>query len=222
MGASIINGLNNWQKIKSLKHNFLLQNSSISWAEEFRKNILPFPYLYKDRLIVLSKKYYSNVSPNELKLTREYWSSTSLKIRLNHECTHLYTLNKYGCASNNLHDELIADYIGMLKAVGGYNKHWMLRFMGLEDYPNYRKGARLENYIQGIEINSYSFSLFTSVIKNSIENIAIFDSVTGSPTSNEDIKHRIQALCEVDLLDMASKNGYNQLLHRYHILMKSM
>jgi hypothetical protein len=28
---------------------------------------------------------------------------------------HLYTLQKYGIASNNLHDELIADYIEIVK-----------------------------------------------------------------------------------------------------------
>lgn len=216
MGASIINGINNWQKIKSLQNNFLSQNRGTSWAEEFKKNILPFPHLYKDRLIIISKKYYSNVPPKEFGLTGDYWSTTSMKIRLNHECTHLYTLKKYGIASNNLHDELIADYIGIVKALGSYRKQWMLQFMGLEDYPSYRKGGRLENYIQDIEINSSDFALLTSVIKNSIENISLFDSKIGSLSSNKEIKHRIQTLCEVDLLDIASKNGSEYLLHKYY------
>jgi hypothetical protein len=34
-----------------------------------------------------------------------------ISIREEHECTHLYTLKKYGVHQIVLHDELIADYI---------------------------------------------------------------------------------------------------------------
>lgn len=137
---------------------------------------MPNPGLYKDKLIILSTKPYSNVLAHRLGLTEEEWAAYSLSIRLEHECTHLYTLNQYGCAFNNLHDELIADYIGVSKTIGTYNKEWMLAFMGLEAHPAYRKGARLENYLGNANLTAERFSQLVSVIKSAIESIACFDA----------------------------------------------
>ena len=91
----------------------------------------------------------------------------------------LVHLKRYGCASNNLHDELVADYIGIAKTLGSYNKEWMLAFMGLENYPQYREGSRLENYIDRIDISGDSFQDLTAIIRNAIETIAGFDEVLG-------------------------------------------
>lgn len=46
-------------------------------------------------------------------------------------------------------DELIADYAGIVAAWGRYRADWFLRFVGLEDYPRYREGGRLQNYRRG-------------------------------------------------------------------------
>jgi hypothetical protein len=147
MGAVLINGLNNWQKIAILKSDWLATNTPEKWSKEFYMSVLQNYDLYKDKLIIISTKTYSNVSAQQLGLDESLWLSYSISIREEHECTHLYTLKKFGIASNNLHDELIADYIGIVKTIGKYNKLWMLMFMGLENYPEYRQGARLENYI---------------------------------------------------------------------------
>lgn len=216
MGASLVNGINNWSRIYDLKKDFLKNNFFSSWNSEFSKNILPNSALYKDKLIILSTKPYSNVSANKLGISEKDWNIFSLSIRLEHECTHLYTLKVYGCASNNLHDELIADYIGITKAYGSYNKVWMLHFMGLEEYPEYRLGARLENYLPRSEFSEKDFKTFITCIKNAIENISVFDTILGKIKSPADHIYRIQSLCETDLIQLSAESGFNLLLERYN------
>ena len=48
----------------------------------------------------------------------------------------------------HLLDELLADFMGIVAARGKYDPSWQLLFLGLEDYPRYRPGGRLENYVQ--------------------------------------------------------------------------
>ena len=65
---------------------------------------------------------------------------------MEHECAHYLTKRVTGSMSNNLLDELLADYVGIVAAAGTYRGDWALEFLGLEDYPAYRNGARLQNY----------------------------------------------------------------------------
>jgi hypothetical protein len=215
MGAILVNGINNWDRLHTLKQNWLPNNPLGNWNEEFSKNVLPNPTLFKDKIIILSTKPYSNVAANILGISESAWKIYSYLIRLEHECTHLYTLKKYGYASNNLHDELIADYIGMTKTIGYYDKYWMLAFMGLEEYPTYRKGARLENYLGNTDLSFDSFEQLIMIIKKAIDNIALFDSKLGTIVSTQDQMSRIDALCETDVFIMASSNGTDYLLHKY-------
>lgn len=216
MGAFLVNGINNWDRLHTLKNDWLANNPLGNWNEEFSENVLPNSGLFKDKAIVLSTKSYSNVAASSLGISESAWKTYSYSIRLEHECTHLYTLKKYGLASNNLHDELIADYIGITKTIGYYNKDWMLAFMGLEEYPKYRKGARLENYLADTNLSSENFEELTELIKNAVENIAIFDTELGEINSDKDQMRRINALCEIDVLEISSKNGANLLIQKYN------
>lgn len=215
MGALLVNGINNWDRLHTLKHDWLAKNPAGNWNDEFSKNVLPNPNLFKDKIIILSTKPYSNVAANSLGISESAWKIYSYSIRLEHECTHLYTLKKYGYASNNLHDELIADYIGITKTVGYYNTAWMLAFMGLEEYPKYRKGARLENYLGNSDLSFENFEKLTVIIKNAIENIALFDGELGKISSDKDQMCRINTLCEIGVLEIASENGASLLVHKY-------
>jgi hypothetical protein len=220
MGAVLINGLDNRQKIAILKSDWLGTNIAENWTKEFYMNILPNYSLYKDRLIIISTKPYSNVSAKQLGLNESLWLSYSISIREEHECTHLYTLKKYGIASNNLHDELIADYIGIVKTIGKYNKSWMLMFMGLENYPKYRQGARLENYMSDDKLSKEDFKQLVTIIKMAIENISIFDESQGKLQSNLDQMCRIDALCETSLEELSSTNGATLLIDNYNKRLK--
>lgn len=221
MGASLVNGINNWDRIQALKKNWLQTNSAETWPREFSANILPHPDLYKDKLILLSTKPYSNVLADRLGLAEDVWARYSLSIRLEHECTHLYTLRRFGCASNNLHDELIADYIGICKTAGSYRKDWMLAFMGLEDYPDYRKGARLENYLAETNLTAGNFGQLTTILWGAIKSITRFDAALGPIRSPQDQMCRIDALCLTDLAAIASGNGADLLLQQYSAVIQA-
>ena len=84
------------------------------------------------RFILLSAKPYSNVPAAELGLPDEAeWEEKSIILRRGHECTHYFTKQNYGISNNLLHDEIMADFIGMLEAFGFYRAEWFLRFMGI-------------------------------------------------------------------------------------------
>ncbi|SNR39329.1 hypothetical protein [Flavobacterium sp. ov086] len=215
MGAVLLNGLNNSKRLNMIKKNWLQNNSLGDWNTEFLDNVMPNKSLYKDKMIILSTKPYSDVTANQLGLTEDLWNLYSVSIRKEHEFTHLYTLKKYGQATNNLHDELIADYIGIIKTTWNYNKMWMLTFMGLENYPHYREGARLENYLKESKLSSDDFRQLIKIVKNAIENIAIFDKCVGKLKSTRDQMCRIDALCEIGLIDLASAKGAELLIEIY-------
>ncbi len=216
MGAVLLNGLNNSKRLDMIKKNWLQNNPSGDWNTEFLDNVMPNKSLYKDKMIILSTKPYSNVLGNKLGLTENLWNSYSVSIRREHEFTHLYILKKYGQAANNLHGELIADYIGIIKTTWNYDKMWMLTFMGLENYPQYREGARLENYVKDNKLSSDDFRQLIKIVKNAIENIAIFDKCIGKLRSTKDQMCRIDALCEIGLIDLASANGADLLIEIYY------
>ena len=218
MGAALINGINNWGKIKALRKKWAQTNTADTWAEEFKNKILPYPELYKDKIVVLSKKPYSNISANNLGLEEKKWLELSHRIRLAHECTHQYTLQKYGIASNNLHDELIADYVGIVLANGAFEEEWMLTFLGLENFPHYREGARFQNYIGEIAVNSKDFKVLAEIIKKAIKNIALMDKKLNVLLNSLEIRIRIQTLCETDIIQMASTKGEHILMTKYEEL----
>ena len=101
------------------------------------------------RFLTLSRKFYSNTSPEYVGLTPEEWREKSMLIRREHELTHYYTKTFYGSASNNLHDELIADFIGMYSAFGRYSAKLFRHFMGLDG-----SEGRLSLYTSGLSPES--------------------------------------------------------------------
>ncbi len=216
MGALFINGINNWDRINRLKSNWLKNNPLGNWNEEFKKNIFPKPHLYKDKLIVLSTKDYSGVKSAQIGVSKSTWKSSSLVIRKEHECTHLFTLQYYGYMANNIHDEIIADYAGITNVLGQFNKEWFLQFMGLEEFPNYRKGGRLQNYQAPIELSKDAFDGLKTVTKKVTESIFGFDTILGKITTAKGRLDRIKSICEVDMITMASSKGVERLLERYH------
>ena len=98
------------------------------------------------RFIILSAKPYSNVPASELGLDDELWAEKSMLVRRSHECTHFFTKKTYGISNNIIHDELMADFMGLYDAFGFYKAEWFLRFMGLIE----GSGGRLVVYTEGL------------------------------------------------------------------------
>ncbi len=148
MGACMLAGYNNWDRIRRIKADWQARHpfpTASAWQHEF-KQIIPQKARYQDRFILLSNGAYSAVPAEALGLSEEAWREASLMIRLEHECTHYFTRRVLGGMHNALFDELLCDYMGLIAATGRFRVDWFLHFMGLEGYPTYREGGRLQNY----------------------------------------------------------------------------
>jgi hypothetical protein len=74
------------------------------------------------------------------------WAEARTAIRRDHECAHYFTRRLFGSMRNHAQDELMADWAGLVAATGRFRAEWFLRFLGLEEYPLYRSGGRLDLY----------------------------------------------------------------------------
>jgi hypothetical protein len=95
MGACIVGGYNNWDRVARLRRAWEAENPSSAsvggWGSHFRSEIVPRKELYQDRFILLSRGPYSAVPAADLGLDDETWIAKSLAIRLEHECAHYFT-----------------------------------------------------------------------------------------------------------------------------------
>jgi hypothetical protein len=174
MGACMVAGYNNWDRIRRYRQQWLANNSEIAWSAKFSR-LIAQKELYQDRFIILSDGFYSNVQPAKLGLTAEEWRHLSLTIRLEHECTHYFTRRVFNSMRNNLLDELIADYRGIVAATGTYKADWFLHFLGLESFPDYREGGRLQNYRGQPPLSDGAFKILQRLVKAAAENLEAFE-----------------------------------------------
>ncbi|WP_330202614.1 DUF7005 family protein [Cyanobacterium sp. DS4] len=210
MGACIIGGYNNWDRIKQYRLEWEKNNpnhcTQEDWNQEF-KRLIPQKSLYQDRFIILSQGFYSNVSATQLGLTEQQWQKLSLTIRLEHECTHYFTRRVLNYMGNNLLDELIADYQGIVAALGYFRADWFLHFIGLESFPDYRQGGRLENYRGVPPLSDQAFKILQNLVKTAAENLEKFHNkyFDSTPTEEESIS-LLMALTTLTLEELASND----------------
>jgi hypothetical protein len=174
MGACIVSGYNNWDRVAALRHAWERAHpraGEAGWRAEFQ-SIMPRKELYQDRFILLSEGYYSATPPGALGLDPGEWLRISGVIRLEHECAHYLTRRVFGSMRNSLHDELIADHAGITAAVGSFRGEWFLRFLGLEAHPRYRPGGRLENYRGTPPLSDAAFQLLQAVVVRASDRLA--------------------------------------------------
>ena len=179
MGAVTVSGYNNWDRIRELREAWESCNPDdilgTGWADAFSR-IIPQKERYQDRFIILSHGPYSGVPALRMGLTEAEWAHKSLTIRMAHECAHYFTKRVFSSMKNLLMDEMMADYMGITAAAGKFRSDWFLRFVGLEDFPNYRSGGRLENYRGDPRLSDAAFRILQLLVKRAAENLETFDS----------------------------------------------
>lgn len=209
MGAAMIKGLNNWDRLRRALSKFPKQE------------VIPNKSLYQDRIIVLSRIPYSNIAAQKLNLNEEEWLEHSLQIRLNHECAHYFTLRHFGKMTNHMHDEIVADYMGICSVLSSFNSKWFLNFIGLENYPHFRITGRMKNYLGNPPISAASFKALQKIMFHASNNVEAFDAKINERKEDQSRLIRMQTLCSVDLLAMASDDGVEQLMTNYDHLAKN-
>ena len=210
MGACIVSGFNNWDRIRSLHQKWLTENSASSetaWAKEFQRLILQKD-LYQDKFIILSDGPYSNVSATDMGIEEHQWQRLSLTIRLEHECTHYFTRRLFNSMRNNILDELIADYRGIVAATGYYRADWFLRFLGLESFPQYREGGRLQNYRNKPPLSDGAFQILQALVKAAAENLQRFHAKYACKLTDTNVQPlMLIALTYLTLEELASQEA---------------
>lgn len=142
-GAMTLDGIINWGKIRRHKEAYLAQGH-MDWGEEW-KRFTSAKSNYTDCMIVISDGPYSNVSWEQAGFAPDEWLEISHHIRFYHECTHVVCRKKYPDKKDALWDELVADAMGLRKALGHYDSRLACLFLGI-DKDGYL-GGRLENYV---------------------------------------------------------------------------
>lgn len=215
MGACIVAGFNNWDRVRTYRQHWQEQHPELDperdWSAEFQR-LIPRKGLYQDRFILLSLGPYSNVSASQLGLEEQEWLSLSLKIRLEHESTHYLTRRLLGSMRNNVLDELIADYRGLVAALGHFRADWFLHFVGLENYPHYREGGRLQNYRGQPPLSDEAFQVLQAMVKAAAEHLETFDrEQTGSLSAPAAQVRLVLALTALSLEELASAEARDRL-----------
>lgn len=214
MGACIVSGYNNWDRVNQYRQQWEARETGVDWASEF-KRLIPRKELYQDRFIILSSGPYSNVAASELGLTESQWRQLSTQIRLEHECTHYFTRRFLGVMRNNLIDELIADYTGIVAALGYYRADWFLHFVGLES-PIYRSGGRLQNYRGEPPLSDGAFRILQALVKSAAENLEYFDQqFIGQQRNLTEQVSILMALTTLTLEELACESGKSILEAAY-------
>jgi hypothetical protein len=212
MGSCIVSGYNNWDRIRRLRLRWEEENaddpSPARWAAEFRLFIVPNKPLYQDTFIILSSGPYSGVPAGDVNLDEETWLARSLAIRLEHESTHYFSKRIVGVMRNNLLDELIADYCGIVSANGSYRADWFLRFMGLQNFPAYQAGGRLENYRGEPALSDGAFALLQMLVYRSALNLERYDQAHREQLDTAGVQAKfVLALSQLTLEELSSEEA---------------
>jgi len=107
-------------------------------------------WLY-DELVLLQTSPYGDLAAKQVDshLSEADWLERSSLLRREHEFTHHATHRLLGSFRLNLHDELLADFMGFTAALGTFRADWFLAAMGIQalEIP---KGARFRHYTTGL------------------------------------------------------------------------
>ncbi|HLM66869.1 MAG TPA: hypothetical protein VK358_05035 [Longimicrobium sp.] len=193
MGACMVAGYNNWGRVAELRRAWeagtVDADGAGDWAAAFgvlraRKE------LYQDRFILLSGGPYSGVPAAAMGLEPEAWSRSSITIRLEHECVHYFTRRVLGSMRNNLLDELLADYGGIVAAAGHYRADWFLRFCGLEGEAC-RADGRLWNYRGDPPLSDEAFCVLQRVVRAAAGAVERYDAGLPAEARTPDGRARV-------------------------------
>lgn len=170
MGACIVSGYNNWSRLRKLRE-YWQQAHNGSAAFRIGDQLKE---LYQDRFLILSDGYYSAVPPERIGLPENQWRNLSLTIRREHECAHYWTRRVLRSMRNYVIDEIIADYCGIVAAIGRFRAEWLLTFLGLDEYPVSRETGRLRNYRGSPPLSEEAFAVIEKLTLAAAANLERF------------------------------------------------
>jgi hypothetical protein len=104
------------------------------------------PRLWSEKFLLLSSGQYSGVPAQDMGMEHDAWIKASRQIRLEHEGCHYLVRRFYPRIVFGLHDELVADFAGLMSAFGEFRAACFLRFMGIDDSGVAQPTGRFAHY----------------------------------------------------------------------------
>lgn len=150
VGAYMISGYNNWERIWSLAADYRQATGKVITSEEFKK-IKGDGSLYKDSFIIICTGFYSGINYLKTAFTEKEWLEKSFKIKIGHECAHYIFNRLFSSMGGRIIHELIADYIGIVSTMGKYDAKSAQLFLGIESYPKIEKTGRFSYYSEHLD-----------------------------------------------------------------------
>jgi hypothetical protein len=220
MGACMVAGYNNWGRVAELRRRWeagdVDAGGARDWSTAFAR-LKPRKELYQDRFVLLSGGPYSGVPAEEMEMESGEWSRASITIRLEHECAHYFTRRVLGSMRNNLLDELLADYAGIVAAAGRFRAHWFLRFMGLDVEDGCRPDGRIWTYRGDPPLSDAAFAVLQRLVRAVAVRVEEVDGRLGAGLRAPLGRARVLlALAELTLEEIAARDSLEERLRDAH------
>ena len=150
VGAFMISGLTNWEKVRSglARHSECENNGLIDW-----ERLRAVGCDYKDKIILLSSGYYSGVAPETVGIQAEEWIEKSITIRMYHELAHFICRTRYPKNIDAIRDEIFADMAGIVAAFGHFDINMAKTFLGISG-TTISENGRIRYYVKDCDERS--------------------------------------------------------------------
>lgn len=163
VGAITYRGIADWGKVAAAHAAYVAAGDD--WPNEFAR-LARQPGAFRAEIVVISEGPYSNVPANQTPYDEERWLCISREIRLHHECAHVVCRRTMPDDVLPVWDEVTADVVGLLCAIGRYDAALAARFLGVA--PDGYAGGRLAEYLsdeQAQRIDEVAAEVFAACAK---------------------------------------------------------
>lgn len=183
MGACFVKGLNNWDRVARYRREWEAANGTAGDDDAWREELGRFAAQkarYQDRFVILSRGPYSGVAGSEVRVTETEWLERSLIVRAEHESTHDLTWRLFGIVRSHATDEIIADFVGLVRAFGVYPDGIARVLLGVDRLPAFRANGRLANYRGNPPLDDDDFAAVCELAADATRQLAAVATRHGS------------------------------------------
>jgi hypothetical protein len=129
----------------------------------------------------------------------------SLVIRREHECAHYFTWRVFGTIRTHVFDELLADFVGLVRAYGHYPGALARRFLGV-DAEGRRLGGRLDNYRGSPPVSDAAFDVLAVLAARATATLERAWAASRAPNDLPTLTEWCWALCHLPLDALAAED----------------
>ncbi len=220
MGACLVAGYVNWRRVRTaLLEDGIWSDPLAPVSSTALKRLRTEPFRFRDTYVVLSEGSYSGVPASAMGLDASTWRALSTQLRLEHEAAHYVCRRALGEMRNALLDELAADYAAITISTGSFDATWLRRFMGVDQYPRFRAGGRLENYGRRDGRTTQGFAALQKMTLDASLSLEKFDLMRNAACTGNahrlDIARAVVAIMQTGLEALCASNGQTVLFRRW-------